>query len=83
MRVRCECGFADCHIEVELTPEDAELYLPRGGQENLIYARTCRHPTMTSVIRYGPDYMVVKGERILRPGMRMFHSSRDELPRHK
>ena len=55
-----------CGIEVELTPEDAERYLPRDGRNNLIVPKGCPNPPLTSVIRYGPDYFVLKKGRNLR-----------------
>ncbi len=57
-----------CDLEVELTPEDAERYLPRDGQNNLIVPKACPNPPLTSIIRYGPDYYVLKKGRNLREG---------------
>jgi hypothetical protein len=53
---------------VELTEEDAERYLPREGQNNLIIPRDCPSPPMASVIRYGPGYYVIKAGRVIRKG---------------
>jgi hypothetical protein len=52
--------------EVELTEDDAERYLPREGQTNMIVPKDCPVAPMSSVIRYGPDYFVLKAGRVLR-----------------
>jgi hypothetical protein len=65
---RCKAAPGGCAEFAELTPEDAERYLPREGQDNLIVPKSCPIPPLTSVIRYGPDYYVLKKGRVLRTG---------------
>ena len=62
----CKKSPSGCVREVELTSEDAERYLPREGNYTIIVSRHCPIPPMSSVIRYGPDYYVLKGGRVLR-----------------
>ena len=62
----CKQAESGCAREVELTEEDAERYLPREGQNNMIIPRDCPIPPMSSIIRYGPDYYVVKAGRVIR-----------------
>ncbi len=78
--VTCECKnihlqgaykkvAEECNREVHLTEEDAERYLPRDeSQENQIIPKDCPIPPLTSVIRYGPDYYVLKKGRVMREG---------------
>lgn len=80
--IACECGnlklqgayekaSEGCHREVHLSAEDAERYLPRDeSQQNQIISKQCRIPPLTSVIRYGPDYYVLKKGRVMREGFR-------------
>jgi len=65
---RCRAAAEGYAEAAELTPEDAERYLPRNGQENLIVPKACPIPPLTSVIRYGPDYYVLKKGRVMREG---------------
>tara|TARA_B100001964_G_C13737707_1_gene381666 strand:- start:252 stop:500 length:249 start_codon:yes stop_codon:yes gene_type:complete len=55
-----------CSEEILLTEEDTERYLPREDQDNLIISRNCPIPALTSVIRYGPGYLVIKKGRKIR-----------------
>ena len=55
-----------CSEEIILTEKDAERYLPREEQDNLIISQNCSVPPLTSVIRYGPGYLVIKKGRIIR-----------------
>lgn len=64
----CKASSGGCARFAELTPEDAERYIPREGQGNLIVPLSCPIPPLTSVIRYGPDYYVLKKGRVLREG---------------
>ncbi|MBT4428980.1 MAG: hypothetical protein HOC91_00540 [Nitrospinaceae bacterium] len=64
----CKKSESGCAREVELTEDDAERYLPREGQNNLIIPKACPSPPMASVIRYGPDYYVIKAGRVIRKG---------------
>ncbi|MDE0331964.1 MAG: hypothetical protein OXL41_08850 [Nitrospinae bacterium] len=58
-----------CNDEIHLSDEDAERYLPRDeAQENLIISKECRIPPLTSVIRYGEGYYVLKKGRVMREG---------------
>lgn len=52
--------------EVELTPDHAKRYLPREGRDDLIIPKKCPIPALTSVIEYGPDYLIIKKGRKLR-----------------
>lgn len=65
---RCKAAAGGCAEFAELTPEDAARYLPREGQDNLIVPKSCPIPPLTSIIRYGPGYYVIKKGRIIRPG---------------
>ena len=64
-----ETAAGDCNSEIRLSDEDAERYLPRDeSQENLIISKDCRIPPLTSVIRYGEGYYVLKKGRVMREG---------------
>ena len=64
-----ETAAGDCNSEIRLSGEDAERYLPRDeSQENLIISKDCRIPPLTSVIRYGEGYYVLKKGRVMREG---------------
>ncbi|MEE9275109.1 MAG: hypothetical protein V3V62_07360 [bacterium] len=65
---KCQADPSGCAFEVELTPEDAERFLPRDGQKNLIIHKDCPNPPLSSVIVYGPDYYILKMGRVLRKG---------------
>ena len=64
----CKKAANGCAREVELTEEDAERYLPREGQNNMIVPKECPIPPLSSVIRYGPGYYVLKAGRVIREG---------------
>ncbi|MEK6712001.1 MAG: hypothetical protein AABZ64_15650 [Nitrospinota bacterium] len=64
---RCKAA-GGCAEYAELTSADAARYLPREGQDNLIVPKSCPIPPLTSVIRYGPGYYVIKKGRIIRGG---------------
>ncbi len=80
--VSCECkniqlqgeyekASCACNREVRLSERDAERYLPRDeSQKNQIISKECRIPPLTSVIRYGRDYYVLKKGRVMRKGFR-------------
>ncbi len=55
-----------CSEEILLTEEDSKRYLPREEQDNLIISKDCPIPALTSVIRYGPGYLVIKKGRQIR-----------------
>ena len=58
-----------CNREIHLSEGDAERYLPRDeSQENLIISKECQIPPLTSVIRYGEGYYVLKKGRVMREG---------------
>ena len=64
-----ETAADDCNNEIHLSDEDAERYLPRDeSQENLVISKECRIPPLTSVIRYGEGYYVLKKGRVMREG---------------
>ena len=64
-----ETAASDCNSEIRLSDEDAERYLPRDeSQENLVISKDCRIPPLTSVIRYGEGYYVLKKGRVMREG---------------
>ena len=65
---RCKASPTGCAEFAELTPEDAALYLPREGHDNLIVPKACPIPALTSIIRYGPDYFIIKKGRVMRKG---------------
>lgn len=85
--IACECrnmrlqgeyekAAGTCGRKFRLSEEDAERYLPRDdSQQNLIISKECRIPPLTSVIRYGPDYYVLKKGRVMREG---FHRTLPE-----
>ncbi len=78
--ISCECktiklqgefekAADDCNREIQLSDDDADRYLPRDeSQENLIISKECRIPPLTSVIRYGEGYYVLKKGRVMREG---------------
>lgn len=80
--VSCECrniqlqgefekASGACNREVRLSEGDAARYLPRDeSQNNQIISKECRIPPLTSVIRYGQDYYVLKKGRVMRKGFR-------------
>ncbi len=64
-----ETAAGACNSEIQLSDEDAERYLPRDeSQENLVISKECRIPPLTSVIRYGEGYYVLKKGRVMREG---------------
>lgn len=64
-----ETAAGTCNSEIQLSDEDAERYLPRDeSQENLVISKECRIPPLTSVIRYGEGYYVLKKGRVMREG---------------
>ena len=65
---RCKALSSGSAEYSELTPGDEERYLPREGHNNLIVPMACPIPPFTSIIRYGPDYYVIKKGRIFRKG---------------
>ena len=62
----CRKAGGEAVREAELTAEDAERYLPREGQDNMIVPKDCPIPPLSSIIRYGPDYYVLKAGRVMR-----------------
>lgn len=78
--ISCECktiklqgefekAAGACNSEIQLSDEDADRYLPRDeSQENLVISKECQIPPLTSVIRYGEGYYVLKKGRVMREG---------------
>ncbi len=62
----CKAAGGSGSREVELTEDDAERYLPREGQNNMIVPRDCPIAPISSIIQYRPDYFVLKAGRVLR-----------------
>ena len=78
--IACECrniklegeyekASTNCNRKIRLSEQDAERYLPRDeSQQNQIISKECQIPPLTSVIRYGQDYYVLKKGRVMRTG---------------
>ena len=64
-----ETAAGACNRGIQLSDEDVERYLPRDeSQENLIISKECQIPPLTSVLRYGEGYYVLKKGRVMREG---------------